>query len=268
MTAFMKHPGDALQLAVEAATPIAMVGAVGIVVAGMVPIWIAAISVGPLILLVTVHLFISMRRDDENFPRASSALGAFAFGGSAVGWSLASYLAIRGIALSWPLALQSVVFIFFGVWVFVVSLMLSRPGPRAWVLRLWKGFGPIGPALNLAVLFVWTTSLFAAVTFVFERHNLVDISQAGGGRLASFEKIADLYSWQFAKAIPLLDVNKTLRWSPPLLYHGSATGVLILLYKIAVIVPVIGTFVLYWRSEPNGSPSRGSAPTGAQSTDA
>jgi hypothetical protein len=107
--------------------------------------------------------------------------------------------------------------------------------------------GVLGPFALLAVMFVVMTSVFAAVTLVAADRNIVDLT-AGAG-LPSFEDIAQLYVWQFCKSVPLLDVNETLRWNVPFIYKGTGTGFLVLLYKVAVILPLIGTFLVYWKEQ-------------------
>ena len=55
--------------------------------------------------------------------------------------------------------------------------------------------------------------------------------------------------WQFCKSVPLLDITQTLRWKVPFIYPDAGTGSLVLLYKLAVILPIIGTFFAYWKEQ-------------------
>lgn len=105
--------------------------------------------------------------------------------------------------------------------------------------------GLIGPFGLLAVLFAIMTSIFASATLIAADKDLISLT-AGGVDQPSFEEIAQLYIWQFCKSVPLLDINETLRWKPPFIYTGTGTGTLVLLYKIAVIIPVIGAFLAFW----------------------
>jgi hypothetical protein len=93
---------------------------------------------------------------------------------------------------------------------------------------------------------IWLTSFFAAATFVMERHNVVELVQRNSGSL-SVEEIATFYAWHFLEAVPVLKIPETLRWAQPLMYTDSQTGVLVLTYKIAVILPVIATFFVFWK---------------------
>lgn len=53
--------------------------------------------------------------------------------------------------------------------------------------------------------------------------------------------------WHFLEAVPLLKVNQTIRWAEPWTYDSAAVGWILLLFKLVVIVPVIGAFVGYWK---------------------
>lgn len=231
--------------AIEVLTPLAILGVFGLLLAGAIPIWAAAVAVGPLFLLTFVHL--SQVPDDAGFdfrPRTASA--ALGFAGWSIAGALGFYLLYRWMAISWPLPLQIPAFIFFGVATFVLSVTLTLPRSRASVVRFWGVWGSLGPATQLALTVIWLTSFFAAATFVMERHNVVELVQRNSGSL-SVEEIATFYAWHFLEAVPVLKIPETLRWAPPLMYTDSQTGVLVLTYKIAVILPVIATFFVFWK---------------------
>lgn len=106
----------------------------------------------------------------------------------------------------------------------------------------------LGPFAWLAVLIAITTSVFASVTLFAAEKDLISLTAAGAD-LPSFERIAQLYVWQFCKSVPLLDITETLRWDVPFVYPDAGTGTLVLLYKLAVIIPVIGAFLAYWKQQ-------------------
>lgn len=243
------RPGNLLRLALEILLgPVAVLSVFGLVVAGLIPIWAAAVSVGPLFLMFFLLLFLSWESLDEDsvtFP-PTAFLG---FAGGYVGASLGYYVLLRWIATSWPLLIQVPALAFVVLPIPFLALLLGRSRSRAWVLRSWSEFVPVGPALGLAFGVVLLTASFAAITFVFKHHDLVELSR-GRPETPTVEEIATLYIWQFLQGIPLLDINDTLRWSQPLKYDDAQTGTLVLIYKLAVIVPVIGTFLTYWRREP------------------
>jgi uncharacterized protein (TIGR01777 family) len=57
--------------------------------------------------------------------------------------------------------------------------------------------------------------------------------------------ITDFYVWHFLEAVPLLQVNETLHWKEPLTYDSGWVGLVLLIFKMAVIIPVIAAFTWY-----------------------
>jgi hypothetical protein len=57
--------------------------------------------------------------------------------------------------------------------------------------------------------------------------------------------ISNFFRWHFLDAVPLLKVNETLGWRPPLTYDSFSVGCMLLLFKAVVILPVIGAFTWY-----------------------
>jgi uncharacterized protein Usg len=136
-----------------------------------------------------------------------------------------------------------------------VALGIGLGMPR--VRRRWLGepgegsdqrTGVLGPFAWLAVLIAIMTSVFASVTLFAAEKDLISLTAAGVD-LPSFEQIAQLYVWQFCKSVPLLDITETLRWKVPFIYPDAGTGTLVLLYKLAVIIPLIGAFLAYWKQQ-------------------
>jgi hypothetical protein len=136
-----------------------------------------------------------------------------------------------------------------------VALGFGLGIPR--VRRSWLGepgevkedlTGILGPYAWLAVLIAIMTSVFASVTLFAAEKDIISLTAAGAD-LPSFERIAQQYVWQFCKSVPLLDITQTLRWNVPFVYPDAGTGTLVLLYKLAVIIPLIGAFLDYWRQQ-------------------
>jgi uncharacterized protein Usg len=108
--------------------------------------------------------------------------------------------------------------------------------------------GVLGPFAWLAVLIAIMTSVFASVTLFAAEKDIISLT-ASGVDVPSFEQIAQLYVWQFCKSVPLLDITQTLRWKVPFIYPDAGTGSFVLLYKLAVTLPIIGTFFAYWKAQ-------------------
>lgn len=209
-------------------------------VAGVIPVglwmWIVAVA-----LVASTNIYPGLIESGREDRLVLSVLGAFSF---EFGISLFYYLACRHIANGWSLGLLPVVVILVAVALaFAIALHI-----REWRRVLLENAGLLGPIGALALLFVFMTSVFAAITVIATKEKLVRFT---GGSLGSpsFEESARLYVWHFSNAVPVLDVNKTLQWKAPLVYTSSRAGTLVLLYKIAVIIPLVGAFFFYWREQ-------------------
>jgi hypothetical protein len=222
--------------------PAAILGVFALLVAGVIPgsgwTWLVA--------GVLFGAFLVAAREQKPEPERAHAdaargvLGAAAFLLSA---SLFYYLLCRLTAAHWSLEFAPVVVLLVALTA-AGAIVLGLPRLRPFVL---DEAGVLGPFALLAVMFVVMTSAFAAFTVVAAREGLITL--AASSSAPSFEDVSQLYVWQFCKSVPLLDVNQTLRWEPPFVYAGSGTGTFVLLYKLAVIVPLIGAFLAYWTAQ-------------------
>jgi hypothetical protein len=227
--------------------PVAILTVFGLLVGGVIPIspwtWVAT---G--VLFAAVVAVVNLGGwDAAGVPRS-----AFAAMSLSVVLVVYYYLLSRWLATNddWGL----VVFIAF-LLAGAVALGIALGVPRA--RRRWLGepgkdsdelAGVLGPFTWLAVLIAIMTSVFASVTLFAGEKDLISLTAAGVDR-PSFEQIAQLYVWQFCRSVPILDVTETLRWKVPFIYPDAETGTLVLLYKLAVIIPLIGAFFAYWRQQ-------------------
>jgi hypothetical protein len=232
----------ALPLAAQLLVAAAVLTVLGVMVAGVIP-------VGLWTLIVAVALVASMFLSElglEQLRNGRIALSVLVAVSFAVGMSLFYYLACRYLANRWSLeGLPFVVLLVALALAFAVALQIPK-------LRLWllDNTGLVGPFGAIALLFAVLTSVFAAITVIAAKEELVSFTGGNPGS-PSFEESARLYVWHFSNAVPLLDVNETLRWKAPLVYTSSRAGILVLLYKFAVIVPLIGAFFFYWKEQNN-----------------
>jgi uncharacterized protein Usg len=235
--------------AARALAPAVILAVFGLLVTGIIPasIW-TWVATGVLLAAVYVAISITTPEGDE----AVAAVGVLVATLAGVCFVLLYYLGCRLLATNadWGLAVINA-FLFaatvgLGLALGIPRLrrtLMGRPGDDD-----PKQVGMLGPFGLLAVLFAIMTSVFASVTLIAADKDLISLT-AGGVDQPSFEKIAQLYIWQFCKSVPLLDINETLRWKPPFIYTGTGTGTLVLLYKIAVIIPVIGAFLDFWSKQ-------------------
>jgi len=235
--------------AARALAPALILTVFGLLVTGVIPasIW-TWVATGVLLAALYVAISKTAPQRDE----AVTPVGVLVATLAGAGLVLLYYLGCRLLATKadWGLAVIAASLLAATVG---AGLVLGLPRFR----RTWMGLpgdgnpeqaGMIGPFGLLAVMFAIMTSVFASVTLIAADKDLISLT-ARGVNQPSFEKIAQLYIWQFCKSVPLLDINETLRWKPPFIYTGTDTGTLVLLYKIAVIIPVIGAFLAFWSKE-------------------
>lgn len=96
-------------------------------------------------------------------------------------------------------------------------------------------------------IFLGAIVLFSTVMRLLQGHGWVEVTTTAGGSPATVTDLHEVFLWHFSDAIPLLDVNETIRWSAPVSYNDSAVGWLLLLFKLAMIIPLIATFRSYWK---------------------
>jgi hypothetical protein len=133
-----------------------------------------------------------------------------------------------------PLALQVLALVVAVTWLTYLALQLTIVHDAGEETVL-----PDDPILQLASLLVIATAVFAAATFVLAEHRVVAVA---GWESVDSPAVASMafYAWHFVDAIPLLDATRALRWEEPLTYRDPWVGVLLVLFKLVIIVPVIG----------------------------
>ena len=102
---------------------------------------------------------------------------------------------------------------------------------------------PVIYALDLLLI---AAIFFSSITFVLVERGIIRLDGSTQA-VPRVGEILELYIWQFFEAIPLLKVNDTLQWKQPLTYQPGLLGVIVLLFKLTVILPVIAAFSWYWK---------------------
>ena len=152
-----------------------------------------------------------------------------------------------------PLTLQVMVLILWGALLTGAISLIATEGSRA---RLYTVLGRIGALAPLVytfnvlfiamVFFALATSLLAgsdASVLVIPNSDAVSQAKLNDPQ-ERFSFLLDFYLWHILEEVPLLSVNKTLHWNEPLEYSGWV-GPILLLFKIAVIVPALAAFAFY-----------------------
>jgi len=92
-----------------------------------------------------------------------------------------------------------------------------------------------------SLLVLYAIPCFASLTLTLNDHHLVKFDPAPPRN--DFSGVESFYAWYFVDSIPGLKVPETLMWErPPYKYNDSLSGVLLLCFKLAVVIPVIGSF--------------------------
>lgn len=128
---------------------------------------------------------------------------------------------------------------------------LARPSTRTRTLRYMMregDYGWLSPLLWAAAVFFFTTLIFSAVTQLLWEWRVVDISAPSCTTRCALvpDNFFFFYTWHFLDGIPLFKVNETLQWNEPLVYRGAAAGWLVVAFKVAIILPLIGAIRSYW----------------------
>lgn len=127
------------------------------------------------------------------------------------------------------------------VWLgFVTLLCPSRI--QTWLFRHLEALGWFTPLIFLFNYIAVSTVLFGFFAFYL-------YGGGAGGKLNS-DSYLNLFGYHLLDSIPALKIPETLRLSEPIPdARPLGLGFLLLLFKLAVLVPAIGAFRAYWKSD-------------------
>ena len=142
-----------------------------------------------------------------------------------------------------PVCLQVAIVGFVTAMTFAVSAVLYLlvfGRNRSTVMQQLAGWSLSDKAYWIAMIVIVPTVGFATVTAFGVHHHIFRLigthSETPGLSFAAFET----YLWHLAHAVPMLDIPQTLKWNAPLDFQEWYGGnLLILLYKVALIVPLL-----------------------------
>jgi len=145
-----------------------------------------------------------------------------------------------GIQRSGVLWLQVPAFVAWGALLAISIWFLTTEARRTRLFETLRHVGGLAPLAYSFNVLVAAVAFFGSLTSVLLANGYIAMN--GDPRRAM-----DFYLWHFLDAIPVLKINETLLWaSPPITYQQVRVGVLLLIFKIAVIGPVIAAFTGYW----------------------
>ena len=91
-------------------------------------------------------------------------------------------------------------------------------------------------------LLVMAASVFASISVTLQRCGYAKFEPPLPNDLSP---VVDFYMWHFVNLIPGLGIPETLRWTQPYQYSDHLSGAVLLIFKIAVILPAIASFKLW-----------------------
>lgn len=194
---------------------------------------------------------------DRAMRRGFNAYMRFAF------WAFALLLPIVAFrwvfaAVTWrlPLWAQIPAFVLLGALLAWAILQIATKARRERFFQAAGRAGGFAPLIYIVNVVMIAAMFFASVAFILVRNGVVAVGVQGTDQVL-FGKLLDFFTWQFLKLIPLVDVTETLKWQAPLAYDAGAFAFVVLLFRVAVIVPAIGAFAGYFEQR---AALRGSAP--------
>jgi uncharacterized protein (TIGR02246 family) len=151
------------------------------------------------------------------------------------------------VSLEWsqhylPLGLHLLVIAF---WALVVSLwvrIISGEFGKEMFIESYVN-GILWPPFVYSIsLLVMAASVFASISVTLQRCGYATFKPPLPNDLSP---VVDFYMWHFVNLIPGLGIPETLRWAQPYQYSDHLSGAVLLIFKIAVILPVIASFKLW-----------------------
>lgn len=136
----------------------------------------------------------------------------------------------------------------FAMWGLLLSYalaLIATARSREWLFGILQnagGFAPVVYSLNVSAIAI---TFFSSLTYFLSTQGMLELA-APGGKQVTWARLWEFFLWHFLEDIPALKVNQTLRWDEPWTHDSASVGWILLLFKLAVIVPVIGAFVGYW----------------------
>jgi hypothetical protein len=140
-----------------------------------------------------------------------------------------------------PLAFWLLLFAYL-VW----QVSSERRRRRLWLLL--RKVDQVVPFLYAFVVAEVAIVLFATLTFILSERGLIEFGTSRAPvAISEPAEALDFFSWHLLDSVPVLSITETLGWDEPFGYTSGWVGFLLLLFKVLVIVPVVATFVAFWR---------------------
>jgi len=151
---------------------------------------------------------------------------------STMGFAYVLMAAIAALAFYWMVLLH--------------SRRISKPMAIRWPVADWMF------AFGLAGFFV--TSAFAGISSMLVQDGVLAVADAHASDRDLFSQAFGAFAWHMADTIPLLKVPETVNWDPALGFPSRWGGTMLLLFKLALIVPTAQILAValpgFWAGRP------------------
>jgi hypothetical protein len=176
-------------------------------------------------------------------------------------FGLGSFILAGWAATSFPPFAQAIVFLLFALVTIVLSAVLWNDKLQEETKRrdLFRG-GPAAPLVYDLIVVLVAVALYGGVTFALARHDPAAMKLTSPVGELSVERVETFYAWHIADSVPALKITQTLGWSAPLTYRSWKVGVVVLLFKLSIIVPIVGSVRVFWHQrQQRAKPAQASA---------
>jgi broad specificity phosphatase PhoE len=104
-------------------------------------------------------------------------------------------------------------------------------------------FAPTWQGLAFMLLFIFLLAVlsFGSLSALLYQRGVASIAGSRVNDDTIMAKSLDFYMWQLLDTVPLLEIPETVRLTPPYTYRDHWTGVLLVIFKAFIILPLIRT---------------------------
>jgi hypothetical protein len=160
--------------------------------------------------------------------------------------TIAAPFLVAGITLRWTqthfylTAHIIVLIVFFAILLGGIYLITGDRGAELFA-EMYKQQGVLWPISFSISLLIFSSICFASLTNTLNSQGYVSFEPQIGPD--DFSKLSlDFYTWHFMDSVPGLKIPETLMWNAAFKYTDRLSGLLLLMFKLSVILPVIKSF--------------------------
>jgi len=154
----------------------------------------------------------------------------------------------RAVVGKWPLWLQIATLTAWGILLAGALALIATKSMRNRMLERFVQVSVGLPAAYSFSVLMLASLFFSSVSFVLVQQGKLALAP-GSSHDVTLASLSDFFLWHFLDAVPLLKITETLKWDVPLTYTSGTVGLIVLVFKVVVILPVIGAFTWYATGE-------------------